>query len=39
MIRPWSFLTESLLVVIDPAQDSRHDVDGSPQRLQIAAWR
>lgn len=30
------FLTEGILVVIDPAQDSRHDVDVSPQRLQIA---
>jgi hypothetical protein len=30
------FLTESIRVVIDPAQDSRQNVDVSPQRLQIA---
>jgi hypothetical protein len=30
------FLAESILVVIDPAQDSRHNVDVSAQRLQIA---
>jgi hypothetical protein len=30
------FLAESILVVIDPAQDSRHNIDVSAQRLQIA---